>query len=507
MLPLSSARAAASTLTASSATASAICASPSVRSRTRSITAGIASTAPTSHRHHIQHRSISLLTSSASQQQQRPTQHPRHTFFPQASTPRASASTTSTSSTSSSYSNSTTTSSSSSPSSATSASSKLRSQDDDEESASSARPRRSLLYVPGSSEKMIKGSQKTDADCIIFDLEDSVAPHRKGAARETVLHGLNAAPRPGPELAVRINPPSGDVSLASDDLDIVLPSYALQAIVLPKVESAEDVFLVLDKASVLRPEGAPPIALILSIESAASLHNMPTIISTVQQRIAELTHIDPSNPSPPPAYLSSLLFASEDFCAATSILRTRTRHSLLVPRSQVVLTARAFGLGAIDMVCIDIKDEAYLIEEAQEAKELGFDAKQVVHPSQVGPVQRIFAPSEEEVRRAARVAFFYRRGVEMHLGAVGLPEEGPQGGEGGSVTMIDAPMLKQAEAVLAKARAGKMKIPDVGAEEEEKKKRMARSEGAGGNAGGSVGPPSGGNGKSKDGGVPASGKR
>ncbi|KAK0534688.1 hypothetical protein OC842_002556 [Tilletia horrida] len=327
---------------------------------------------------------------------------------------------------------------------------------------------------------MIKSSQKTDADTVIFDLEDSVAPHRKGAARETVLHGLNAAPRPGPELAVRINPPSGDISLASDDLDIVLPSHALQAIVLPKVESAEDVFLVLDKAAVLRPEGAPPIALILSVESAASLHNMPTIISNVQQRLAEMTHIDdPSDSSPPAptlAYLSALLFASEDFCAATSIIRTRSRHSLLVPRAQLVLTARAFGLDAIDMVCIDLKDEAYLLEEAQEAKELGFDAKQVVHPAQVAPVQRVFAPSDAEVRRAARIKFFYERGVAAHVGAVALPDEEDPAR---SSTMIDAPMLKQADALLARARAARIQIPDIAEEERRKGKAGAGSAGSG----------------------------
>jgi citrate lyase subunit beta-like protein len=84
-----------------------------------------------------------------------------------------------------------------------------------------------MLYVPGSSDKMIKKSQESLCDCIIFDLEDSVASHRKGAARESVLHGLNAAPRSGPELAVRINPPSGSIHLASDDLDIILPSRQL----------------------------------------------------------------------------------------------------------------------------------------------------------------------------------------------------------------------------------------------------------------------------------------
>ncbi|CAD6887352.1 unnamed protein product [Tilletia controversa] len=503
MLHLSPARAAAVAV-AAAAPASATftntaSASSRVQSRRNSIaaSAGVAPVAASSFsvyssasQQYQRNRSLSLLALSASRRAQ---ELPRH----YAIIANAAASTSSTSS--SSYSSSSSTGIPSASSATSSSSKRSLNQDEDDDSAGS-RPRRSLLYVPGSSEKMIKGSQKTDADCIIFDLEDSVAPHRKGAARETVLHGLNAAPRPGPELAVRINPPSGDIALASDDLDIVLPSHALQALVLPKVESAEDVFLVLDKASLLRPEGSPPIALILSVESAASLHNMPTIISEVQQRIAELTHADPSNPAPPPAYLSALLFASEDFCAATSIIRTRSRHSLLVPRAQVVLTARAFGLSAIDMVCVDIKDEACLTEEAQEAKELGFDAKQVVHPSQVGPVQRIFAPSEAEVRRAARITFFYQKGIAAHLGAVSLPDEDDPNG---SATMIDAPMLKQADAVLAKARAARMAVPDIAAEEEERKKQ-GNGGGANGKVGDAVSAVSGGNAKGKEGGLPLS---
>lgn len=190
-----------------------------------------------------------------------------------------------------------------------------------------------------------------------------MADHRKGAAREAVLHGLNAAPRPGPELAVRINPPSGNLNLSKDDLDIILPSLQLETIVIPKVEHEDDIKLIFEKASILRNDSKSypnPLNLVLSIESASSLLRMPRIIES----IFEITKKDEK----PLAILSSLLFASEDYCAQTGIIRTRHRRELLFPRAQIVTLAKAYGLTAIDMVCIDYKNVDYMIEESQDGE-------------------------------------------------------------------------------------------------------------------------------------------
>lgn len=226
-----------------------------------------------------------------------------------------------------------------------------------------------MLYVPGSSDKMIKKSQQSDADCIIFDLEDSVAEHRKGAARESVLHGLNAAPRPGPELAVRINPPSGSQDLASDDLDVVLPSRALNTIVVPKVESLADVVFLLERvkyhrgghgddsdqsSSSSRVGAGPtrtaslaadyePLSLVLSVESAKSLLRMPAILEGFD-KVYEQAGLAPGA-----VYIGALLFASEDYCASTDIVRTRSRKELLFPRAQMATIAKAYDVQAIDM--------------------------------------------------------------------------------------------------------------------------------------------------------------
>ncbi|TKY88357.1 hypothetical protein EX895_002709 [Sporisorium graminicola] len=331
-----------------------------------------------------------------------------------------------------------------------------------------SRSRRCMLYVPGSSEKMIKKSQSSPADTIIFDLEDSVAAHKKGSARETVFLALEAAARPGPELAVRINPPSADRSLAEDDLDMVLPSHQLQAIVVPKVEHENDVRLIVEKARALRPSSAVDkgsLALVLSVESAASLLRMPRIIESIREGLGQdsLTgSLVGASTKQPVAQIVALLFASEDYCASTGILRTRDRKSLLFPRAHMATIAKAYNLAAIDMVCIDYKDEAYLVDEAEEAKQLGYDGKQAIHPVQVGAIQHTFNPTPEAVHRAARILHLYEHAsASENRGAYGLKESD------GGMTMIDRPMLLQASAVVGKARKAGMKVPEASELEQE----------------------------------------
>ena len=323
-----------------------------------------------------------------------------------------------------------------------------------------SRSRRSMLYVPGSSEKMIKKSQSSSADTIIFDLEDSVAAHKKGSARETVFLALEAAARPGPELAVRINPPSSERALAEDDLDMILPSQQLQAIVIPKVEHEDDVRVIIEKARALRRVNEPvppPLALVLSVESAASLLRMPAIIEAVREQLGQHPQTGvATGEAQGVAQIVALLFASEDYCASTGILRTRDRKSLLFPRAHMATIAKAYGLAAIDMVCIDYKDEPYLVDEATEAKQLGYDGKQAIHPVQVDPIQHTFNPTEESVLRAARILHLYEHASQAeNRGAYGLKEQG------GGMTMIDRPMLLQASAVVDKARKAGMHIPSA----------------------------------------------
>lgn len=176
-------------------------------------------------------------------------------------------------------------------------------------------------------------------DTIVYDLEDSVAAHRKGVAQGMVLQALQAAPSNGPELAVRINAPSNEPDMARADLDVVLQSQRVQAIVLPKVESVDDIELVARSAAdVGMYTPTSPLSLILSVESAASLLHMPRILELAAQRMASLEN---------KARVVALMFSSEDYCASTGIRRTRDRRSLLYPRANLATVAKAYGLQAI----------------------------------------------------------------------------------------------------------------------------------------------------------------
>lgn len=219
---------------------------------------------------------------------------------------------------------------------------------------------------------------------------------------------------------------------------------------MPKVESIGDLTFLLEKAKYHRqtPEHGP-LSLVLSIESAQSLLRMSSIIEQFDEERKKV------GLSPKHVHIGALLFASEDYCAATGIVRTRSRKELLFPRAHMATIAKAYNLQAIDMVCIDYKDMDYLKEEAMEARHLGFDGKQAIHPNQVSTIQSTFSPSDSDIDRAAKIKFTYDQAVQKNdAGAVGFTE-------GNSLIMVDAPLLKQAEAVLAKAQAAGKAIPDV----------------------------------------------
>ncbi|KOS14150.1 citrate lyase beta subunit [Malassezia pachydermatis] len=283
---------------------------------------------------------------------------------------------------------------------------------------------------------MLVKSRRMTPDTIVFDLENSVAEHRKGTAQGMVLQALQAAPSEGPELAVRINAPSTRRDVAESDLDIVLQSHRVQAVLLPKVEQVEDIEMVASCAARTGSYSATsPLNMIVSIESAASLLHIPTLIEKAKDRLASYDHV---------ARIVALLFASEDYCAATGVRRTRDRRGLLFPRSQLVTIAKAYQLQAIDMVCIEYKDEAYLHEECEEGAMLGFDGKQAIHPAQLDVMRRAFSPSEQDIALAQAIWDAYKQGVAQNKGAVGLTHNGRD-------VMIDAPMLLQSKRTLRQA--------------------------------------------------------
>ncbi|KAF6845268.1 HpcH/HpaI aldolase/citrate lyase family protein [Colletotrichum musicola] len=285
--------------------------------------------------------------------------------------------------------------------------------------------------VPSSSEKMLTKSLGLTSDNVTYDLEDSVTPHLKSQARSQLRSFLakqDSRPASIAELAVRVN--AVETKFALDDLTTIGPLPNVDAVVVPKVNSAADLTYVTDVLRHVAPErhmaeSDNPIKIIALIESARAVMNLSEICKA----------------SP---YLSGLIFAAEDFALDLSLTRTPSLTEFLYARSAIVTAAKAAGLpSAIDLVCTSYKgDEGLkrLEEESLSGKSMGFNGKQCIHPTQVALVQKLFAPGEKEVEWAVRVAIADEKASAAGRGAWTLDGK-----------MIDAPVTGKAKAIIAKA--------------------------------------------------------
>ena len=285
------------------------------------------------------------------------------------------------------------------------------------------RVRRALLYMPGNDMKKIEKAATLGADCACLDLEDGVALNRKEDARATIARALRTLAFGNTERLARINPFGS--GLESDDLAAIMPGKP-DGIVIPKVQDAAQIKWVSQWiAAYERSQGwqVGGIYLLAMIESARAIVNLPHIAGA-------------------DARLQALLFGADDFAADVGAVRTRAGNEVFYARSAIVTAAAAFGLQALDQVFIDFQDAAGLARETQEAKELGYSGKQVIHPNQVAPVQNIFAPTEAEIIWARRVIQAADANQKAGAGAFALDGK-----------MIDGPTIKSAERVMARARA------------------------------------------------------
>ena len=234
---------------------------------------------------------------------------------------------------------------------------------------------------------------------------------------------------------MRIN--SVDTGLALDDLSEVLKGEHLDAIMLPKCQSAADLHFVTDVIRHILPERhptdpaqaksstRPPLSIIALIESAKAVQNLPEICRA----------------SP---YLSGLVFAAEDFALDMSLTRTPALTEFLYARSAIATAARAAGLPSIiDLVCTAYKGEQglkTLEEECLNGKGMGFNGKQCIHPSQIEVCHKAFSPGEKEVEWAVRVVVADEKAERAGRGAWTLDGK-----------MIDKPVVGKCHAVLKRA--------------------------------------------------------
>lgn len=283
---------------------------------------------------------------------------------------------------------------------------------------------------------MLNKSLGLISDNVTYDLEDSVTPHRKAEARQQLRSFLNrnpARPTTISELAVRIN--AVHTPFALDDLTTLTSLQNVDAVVVPKVDSAADLTFVTDVLRHVAPDrhvenSKNPIKIVALVESAKSVMNL-----------AEICKASP--------YLSGLIFAAEDFAKDLSLTRTPSLTEFLFARSAIVTAAKAAELpSAIDLVCTSFKGEeglARLDEECRGGKAMGFNGKQCIHPSQVERVQKLFAPADEEVEWAMRIVIADEKASASGRGAWTLDG-----------MMVDMPVVGKAISILDKA--GKCQI-------------------------------------------------
>ncbi|PNP61685.1 hypothetical protein FNYG_13574 [Fusarium nygamai] len=303
--------------------------------------------------------------------------------------------------------------------------------------ASKSLIRRAMLYVPSSSSKMLAKSRSLTVDCVAYDLEDSVASDQKQHARETLGSFLQSLKHDRPkgigEIAVRVN--ATDTKHIEGDLRAVVDTPGLNTIVLPKVQTAADIHFVADAIRHLRQDHSP-LSIIALIETAKGLINLNEI-------------------SAASSLISGLVFAAEDFCHDLSITRTPSLTELLFVRSAIVTAARAHEIpSTIDLVTTSFRGEEgirHLELECTDGKRLGFNGKQLIHPSQIEVAQRVFSPSQEELIWAVKV---------MIGDAKALADQG-RGAWTLDGKMIDVPVVKKAQAVVAKAEACGMDVQSL----------------------------------------------
>jgi citrate lyase subunit beta/citryl-CoA lyase len=272
---------------------------------------------------------------------------------------------------------------------------------------------RSWLFVPADSEKKIAKAIASAADAVIFDLEDSVAPAQKSAARDIVKN----LPRRsgGPEWWLRVNPLGSEYH--KDDLELMRVAD-IHGIVLPKAETGDDVIQLAHRT------GNIPIHAIVT-ETAASLFGL-------------LTYRDPNSP------LAAMSWGAEDLSAALGATSKFDEGGELaftykLARSLCLAGAAAAGVQPVDGVFADFRDEKGLKRETEAARRDGFTGKLAIHPAQVAVINAAFTPSAGEIRHAEQIVAAF----EAH------PEAGVLSVEG---KMVDRPHLLQARRILERAR-------------------------------------------------------
>jgi citrate lyase subunit beta / citryl-CoA lyase len=260
------------------------------------------------------------------------------------------------------------------------------------------RPRRSLLYMPGSNARALDKARSLPADGLILDMEDAVAPDAKQLAREQIVAALDEGGYGHREIMVRINALS--TPWGADDITAVCAAgNPPDAMLIPKVSTAADV---VEAITVFENAGcAASVDFWIMAETPLCILN-----------IAEVAAAHPR--------LKGIVMGTSDLSKDTRVRHTPDRLGFMAALNLCVYAARAHGLEIIDGVPLDLDDEAGLQALCEQGRDLGFDGKSLIHPKQIAAANTAFAPTGAELEHARKIIEVWEQAVAEGKGVVVL---------------------------------------------------------------------------------------
>jgi citrate lyase subunit beta/citryl-CoA lyase len=280
------------------------------------------------------------------------------------------------------------------------------------------RPRRSVLYMPGSNARALEKAKTLSADCLILDLEDAVAPDAKDMAREQIIAAVKGGGYGPREVVVRIN----GLTTQWGEADLRAVAHAgADAILIPKVQGPGDLEAV---RTILKHAGTPGVqALWAMMETPLAVLNAGAIAA--------------AGPGEYP--LTALVMGTNDLAKETRASLAGGRIGMLGWLSTCVAAGRAYGIDIIDGVFNGIGDDEGLKAELEQGRLLGMDGKTLIHPGQIEPCNAAFTPPAEEVEWARKVVAAFAEPENAGKGAIKL--------DGKMVELLHAEMAKRTVAI------------------------------------------------------------
>jgi citrate lyase subunit beta/citryl-CoA lyase len=283
---------------------------------------------------------------------------------------------------------------------------------------------RSLFFAPANRPDLVVKFPRFGADCCVIDLEDGTPPGEKQRARETLRATVDQVRAAGLKgmLTVRVNVPASPHYLA--DIEAAF-ACDVDGIVIPKLEEPAQAFPAIHAIQRLDAQSprAQPRTIVGGIESVRGVLNAVEICAKT-------------------ACVGSVYFGAEDFAADIGGRRTPRGDEVYAARSMVVMAAKAAGILAIDQAVVDIRNDELFLEDASRGRDLGYEGKICVTPGQVKLSHRAFSPTPQEREYAKRLVATYEDAMARGIGTIDF--------EG---RMIDGPLLKRAQAILAAPEA------------------------------------------------------